>query len=171
MSSKAEISLLIRSNLNSFSCAKPGDWESFGEDYMNVLISEQVQRIRNLIFQCKHASLQVWHPFRIGSKKTCHNYTFRGSEWLWSIFLGQHKIKYHCPSFRRLTLLEVCRKKSYFLKIILQEIKHYIVLSSCLGNQVVMFSQQQPAEPDVQAEVSQEQLSVTIRDFQCWSDE
>lgn len=44
MTSKAEIALLIRSSLNSsFSCAKPGDWESFGEDYMNVLISEQVK--------------------------------------------------------------------------------------------------------------------------------
>lgn len=54
----------------------------------------------------------------------------------------------------------------FFLNCITGSKTDYIVLSSPLGNHVLMFSQQQPAEPDVQAGVSQEQLSATIRGFQ-----
>lgn len=47
----------------------------------------------------------------------------------------------------------------------------YIVVSSPLENHVLMLSKQQPTEPDVQAGVSQQQLSATIRGFQQWPDE
>lgn len=55
------MSLLIRNSLNSLcSCAKQrDDKKSFDKDYMNLLISEQAQRIRNLILKCKHTNLHI----------------------------------------------------------------------------------------------------------------